>query len=181
MIVKILGLLARHFLLCLCFWSVEIRIRLLSFLSVHVVRWQVRLIRFSGLFGLIAFALITGCAHKQIPNSYAPSSAPILRAVTAAKASAAALKGHVATPEGLRTLAELNSSLDSSLTEVAAYSAKVDEVSVALTKAEEAANYWRQKQAKGLRELWMWRGAAALLLGCVAGWFALRSGLKLAL
>jgi hypothetical protein len=66
------------------------------------------------------------------------------------------------------------------LTEVAAYSAKVDALSVSLTKAEESATYWQAKQQKALRELWMWRGAAALLLGCVAGWFALRSGLKLA-
>ena len=182
---KILGLLLRHFLLCLRFWWVEIQFRVISRFSASVVRWQVRLIRFSGLLGLLAFsfsilAFSTGCAHKQIPSSYAPSSAPILRAVTSAKASAAALKGHVATPEGLRTLAELNASLDSSLTEVAAYSAKVDALSVSLTKAEESATYWQAKQQKALRELWMWRGAAALLLGCVAGWFALRSGLKLA-
>jgi hypothetical protein len=183
--VKILGLLLRHFLLCLCFWWVEIQLRVISRFSVSIVRWQVRLIRFSGLFGLYLVTLFaifcSGCAHKEIPTSYAPSSAPILRAVTSAKASAVALKGHVATPEGLRTLADLNASLDSSLTEVAAYSAKVDEVSVALTKAEEAANYWQAKQQKALRELWMWRAAAALLLGCVAGWFALRSGMKLAL
>jgi hypothetical protein len=41
--------------------------------------------------------------------------------------------------------------------------------------------YWQAKQAKALRELWMWRGLAALMLGSVAAWFALRSGLKLAL
>ena len=178
---KILGLLLRHFLLCLCFWWVEIQLRVISRFSASVVRWQVRLVRFSGLFGLIAFAFLTGCASRQLPQSYAPSSAPILRAVTAAKASAASLTSHVTTPAGLRTLAELNASLDSSLTEVAAYSAKVDEVSIALTNAEESATYWQTKQQKALRELWMWRGAAALLLGCVAGWFALRSGLKLAL
>jgi hypothetical protein len=185
--VKILGLLLRHFLLCLRFWWVELQLRVIGRFSASIVRWQVRLIRFSGIFGVLAFsfsilAFLPGCASRQLPpQTYAPSPAGVLRAVTSAKASAAALKGHVATPEGLRTLAELNSSLDSSLTEVAAYSAKVDEVSVALTKAEEASNYWQAKQQKALRELWMWRGAAALLLGCVAGWFALRSGLKLAL
>lgn len=184
---KILCLLARHFLLCLHYWWVEIQIRVISRFSVSLVRWQVRLLHFSGFFGLLAFSLLplaflTGCATHNAPqHTYAPSSAPILRAVTAAKQSAAALKSQVSTPEGIRTLAELNQSLDSSLTEVAAYSAKVDQLSVSLTKAEESAIYWREKQQKGLRELWMWRGAAAILLGCVAGWFALRAGLKLAI
>jgi hypothetical protein len=152
----------------------------------HAVRLQVRLVRWSGLF-VFAFsfsllAFLPGCAsQKPLPSTYAPSSAPVLRAVTAAKESAAALKGHVTTPEGLRKLASLDASLDSSLTEIAAYSAKVDQLSVSLTKAEESATYWRAKQQKALKELWLWRGAAALLLGCVAGWFALRSGLKLAL
>ena len=163
---KILCLLARHFLLCLRFWWVEIQIRVIY--------------RFSGFFGVLAFSLLplaflSGCATHNAPRySYAPSSAPILRAVTSAKASAAALKSQVTTPEGLRTLAELNQSLDSSLTEVAAYSQKVDALSVSLTKAEEASNYWQGKQQKALRELWLWRGLAAVALSCIAAWLAWR-------
>jgi hypothetical protein len=94
--------------------------------------------------------------------------------VTAAKQSAAALKSQVTTPEGLRTLAELNQSLDSSLTEVAAYSAKVDQLSLSLTKAEESATYWQAKQQKALRELWIWRGLAAVAISCIAAWLAWR-------
>ena len=179
-------LLLRHFLLCLAFWSVEARIRVLNLLTIHVVRWQVRLIRFSGLillaFSLATLVLLSGCATRQLaPSTYAPSPSAVLQAVTKAKASAASLKHEVTTPAGLRTLADLNASLDTSLTEVAAYAAKVDALSLSLTKAEESATYWQAKQAKALRELWLWRGAAAILLGFVAGWFALRSGLKLVL
>jgi hypothetical protein len=178
--VKILCLLARHFLLCLRFWWVELQIRVISRFSVSLVRWQVRLLHFSGYFGVLAFSLLplaffTGCATHNAPqHTYAPSSAPILRAVTAAKQSAAALKSQVSTPEGLRTLAELNQSLDSSLTEVAAYSSKVDQLSVSLTKAEESAIYWREKQQKALRELWIWRGLAAVAISCIAAWLAWR-------
>ena len=162
---KILCLLARHFLLCLRFWWVELQIRVIY--------------RFSGFwvlaFSLTTFAFLTGCATHNAPqHSYAPSSAPILRAVTSAKASAAALKSQVTTPEGLRTLAELNQSLDSSLTEVAAYSAKVDQLSVSLTKAEESSNYWRQKHSAALSELWLWRGLAAVAISCIAAWLAWR-------
>jgi len=163
--VKILCLLARHFLLCLHYWWVELQIRVIY--------------RFSGFwvlaFSLTTFAFLTGCATHNAPRySYAPSSAPILRAVTAAKQSASALKSQVTTPEGIRTLAELNQSLDSSLTEVAAYSEKVDQLSLSLTKAEESSNYWRQKHSAALSELWLWRGLAAVALSCIAAWLAWR-------
>jgi hypothetical protein len=178
--VKILGLLLRHFLVCLAYWWVETQIRVISRFSSSVVRWQVRLIRFSGLFGLLTLALIlTGCATAPIPQpTYAPSSSAVLRAVTAARQSASALQSQVSTPEGIRTLSALNASLDSSLLEVASYSAKVDAVSVALSKAEESATYWHAKQAKALKELWFWRLVILTEIGCVIGWIAFKGGIK---
>jgi len=199
--VKIIGLLARHFLLCLDFWWVECQIRVLSSFSCHLVRWQIRLIRFSGILGILTFSLATlrlglatlalslttlaflpGCSSAPKPlTSYAPSPAGVLRAVTSAKAHATALRSEVTTPAGLRTLDELNASLDSSLLEVATYSAKVDTVSLALSQAEESATYWQAKHSKALRELWIWRGLAALTLASLAGYLSLRMGLKFAL
>jgi len=182
--VKIIGLLLRHFILCLDFWWVELQIRFLSAFSCHLVRWQIRLIRFSGTLGMIAlFAMFcSGCASAPKPvASYAPSSAGVLRAVTSAKAHATALRSEVTTPAGLRTLDELNASLDSSLLEVAAYSAKVDTVSIALTKAEESANYWHEKQIKALKELWLWRIVIMVEVGAVLGYVGLRLGCKLAI
>ena len=165
---KLLGLLLRHFLLCLHFWWVEIQIR-----------FHLWIIRASGLlllaFCLSPFAFLTSCASRQLPPATsAPSPAGVLRAVTSAKASAAALKSQVTTPEGLRDLAALNASLDTSLLEVASYSSKVEAVSLALTKAEESATYWHEKQLKALKELWMWRGLAGIALSCLAAWLAWR-------
>jgi len=169
--VKIISLLAHHFLLRLALVWVQLRIQL---------------IRFSGIVGVFAFSLLPlaflfGCAHAPKPvTSYAPSSAGVLKAVTESKQHATALRSEVTTPAGLRTLADLNASLDTSITEVAAYSAKVDAVSLALSKAEESATYWHEKQQKALRELWIWRSLASLTLASLAGYLAFRMGLKLA-
>ncbi len=167
---QILGLLARHFLACLFYWWVETQIR-----------FHYWLLRLSGLF-LFAFIVsleLTGCATAPLPQAtYAPSSSAVLRAVTAAKQSASALQSQVSTAEGIRTLSALNASLDSSLTEVASYSAKVDAVSIALSKAEESANYWQAKQAKALKELWFWRLIILTEIGCVVGWIAFKGGVK---
>ena len=163
---KILGLLARHFLACLFYWWVETQIR-----------FHYWLLRLSGLF-LFAF-IVTGCATAPLPQAtYAPSSSAVLRAVTAAKQSASALQSQVSTPEGIRTLSALNASLDSSLLEVASYSAKVDAVSIALSKAEESANYWHSKHSSSLRELWLWRLIILTQIGCVVGWIAFKGGVK---
>jgi hypothetical protein len=113
--------------------------------------------------------------------SYAPSSAGVLKAVTASKAHATALRSEVTTPAGLRALDDLNASLDSSLLEVASYSAKVDTVSLALSQSEASTTYWKAKHQKALRELWIWRGLAALTLASLAGWLSLRMGFKFAL
>ena len=131
----------------------------------------------------LAFSLTTlgvcGCAHQlPVTPSYAPSSSAVLRAVTAAKQSASALQHQVSTPEGIRTLSALNASLDSSLLEVASYSAKVDAVSIALSKAEESANYWHEKHSSSLRELWFWRLVILTEIGCILGWIAFKGGVK---
>jgi hypothetical protein len=181
--VKIIALLARHFLLCLALAWVEVRIRLVSVFIVHLLLLQLRLVRFSGVAFLAILALlVTGCASAPKPvASFAPSPAGVLRAVTSAKASATALRSEVTTPAGLRALDDLHTSLDASISEVAAYSAKVDALSMALIKAEESAIYWKAKHQKSLRELWIWRGLAALTLASLAGWLSLRMGMKAAL
>jgi hypothetical protein len=52
---------------------------------------------------------------------------------------------------------------------------------MALIKAEESSTYWKAKHQKSLRELWIWRGLAALTLASLAGWLSLRMGFKFAL
>jgi hypothetical protein len=150
------------------------------------IEFRILLIRFSGLmlfaFSLSTLAFLPGCASAPKPvASFAPSSAGVLKAVTASKAHATALRSEVTTPAGLRALDDLHTSLDASISEVAAYSAKVDDLSMALIKAEESATYWKAKHQKSLRELWIWRGLAALTLASLAGWLSLRMGFKFAL
>jgi hypothetical protein len=129
----------------------------------------------------LALALVTGCAHspKHAP-SYAPSSAAVVKAVTESKQHATALRSEVTTPAGLRTLADLHTSLDASLSEVSDYSAKVDALSLALVKAEESSRYWEAKQRKALKELWLWRLVIMAEVGAALGWLAFRLGWKFA-
>lgn len=168
---KIIALLAHQLVLRLTLVWVELRIQL---------------IRFSGILGIFAFSLLplaflSGCAHAPKPvTSYAPSSAGVLKAVTESKRHATALRSEVTTPAGLRSLADLHTSLDASISEVAAYQAKVDAVSLALSKAEESIKYWEAKQKKALKELWIWRIIIMVEVGAALGWIAFRLGWKFA-
>jgi hypothetical protein len=123
---------------------------------------------------LILFG-ITGCAHapRPIPSYVPPSSAKVI-------ASAARL--HTSAP------AELKPVVANLQAEIIGYAGEVqkqtDQLNLSIAERNEAvaqADYYKSKQQKALKELWMWRGLAALMLGSVAAWFALRSGLKLAL
>jgi hypothetical protein len=134
-----------------------------------------------GFLAFLALACLPGCAHspKHAP-SYAPSSTAVVKAVTASKAHATALRSEVTTPAGLRTLADLHTSLDASLSEVSAYSAKVETLSLALVKAEESSRYWEAKQRKALKELWLWRIIIMAEVGVTLGYLAFRLGWKFA-
>jgi hypothetical protein len=142
------------------------------------------LVKTRTLLGFLAFltlACLPGCAHSpRHAPSYAPSSASVVKAVTASKAHATALRSEVTTPAGLRTLADLHTSLDASLAEVADYSAKVDALSLALVKAEESSRYYQAKQQKALKELWLWRVIIMVEVGAALGWLAFRLGWKFA-
>jgi hypothetical protein len=95
--------------------------------------------------------------------------------VVAVKTSLERLKPHVvATPEGTAAIKDLSTAVDT-------YEAQVDQQSVALAKAQNEVTYWHGKHIKGLKELWFWRGLAALTLASIAGWLALRMGFKFAL
>jgi hypothetical protein len=115
----------------------------------------------------LATLALFGCAAKPQPRYTAPS-------VVAVKTSLERLKPHVTTPEGTAAIQDLSSAVDT-------YEAQVGEQSIALAKAQTDAAYWQNKHAKAVRQLWFWRGLAALTLASVAGWLALRMGYKFAL
>lgn len=109
---------------------------------------------------------ITGCAAKPQPHYTAPS-------IVGVKTGIEKLRPHV-TPAGVPAIAQLEQA-------VTTYEQSVNEQSAALEQAQNDAAYYRDKQHKALRELWFWRGLAALTLASVAGWLALRMGFRLAI
>lgn len=135
------------------------------------------------LFSLLAFSFqlfLTSCSSAPKQQPISPSATGVIRAVAGAQSAAARLAAHVA-PEGKQALLSLEESLVLAQDEVARYETVVNEQAIARQKAEELAAWEHSKRMKALRELWLWRGAAALLLGSIAAWFALRSGLRVAL
>jgi hypothetical protein len=118
------------------------------------------------LAATIALFGVTGCAAKAQPHYTAPS-------IVGVKTGIEKLRPHV-TPAGVPAIAQLEQA-------VTTYEAQVGQQSASLEQAQTDASYWQSKQQKALRELWMWRGLAALTLASLAGWLALRMGYKLAL
>jgi hypothetical protein len=116
----------------------------------------------------LALCLATlGCAAKPQPRYTAPS-------VVAVKTSLERLKPHAASPAGVAAISDLSQAVDT-------YEAQVGQQSIALAKAQEDAVYWQNKHSDSLRKLWFWRGLAALTLASIAGWLAIRTGIKFAL
>jgi|688.fasta_scaffold39868_4 hypothetical protein len=118
---------------------------------------------------LLAFSFqlfLLGCAAKPQPRYVAPS-------VVAVKTGIEKLRPHV-TPAGVPALSALEQA-------VTTYEQAVADQSTALHQAHNDVTYWQVKQVKALKELWMWRGLAALTLASVAGWLAIRMGFRLAL
>jgi hypothetical protein len=118
------------------------------------------------LAATIALFGITGCAAKPQPHYAAPS-------VVAVKTGLEKLRPHV-TPAGVPAIAALEQAVTS-------YEQAVTDQSAALHQAQNDVAYYMAKHSKALRELWMWRGLAALTLASVAGYLALRMGWKAAL
>ena len=111
--------------------------------------------------------ILIGCATKEPVKYTAPS-------VVAVKTSLERLKPHVTTPAGTAAITDLSVAVDT-------YEAQVVKQSDDLFQAQTDAAFYRQKHAKAVRELWRWRGLAALTLASLAGWLALRMGIKFAI
>lgn len=123
---------------------------------------------------ILACLGLTACAHKEPIRNYAPSPAGIVRSLSTAKAKASILKDSV-TPAGQVILAELHTSLDTTIAQVGEYSAKVDDLSSQLGKAEESVVYEHSKRVKALKEVWFWRLAAMSLAASIAIWIGIRT------
>jgi hypothetical protein len=114
----------------------------------------------------IAILCVVGCAHHEDNHYTPPSSVEVQRNV-------ARVAPHVR-PEGKAAYLDLQKSL-------ADYQSQVEKQTTLLAKAEQDAIYWREKQIKALRELWIWRGIALLSVACVVGYIGIKTAWKFAL
>jgi hypothetical protein len=149
---------------------------------------------------ILALALLPACASKRAkgPEYSAPQSAAVGQAIKATAASietarvkTSALRPHTAAA-GIQTLDELEASVESARAEAAkadkeltAYAAKADAQVKLLNsanedknKALESANYWQEKQAKALREIWIWRSIAFVVIVSILGIVLAKLGFK---
>ena len=97
---------------------------------------------------------LVGCAHQKEEHFTPPSSVEVQRNV--------AKVGQYVKPDGKQAYIDLEKSL-------ANYQAQVEKQTQELSKAQDDAIYWREKQLKALKELWLWRSIAiASILAVVA-------------
>jgi len=101
-----------------------------------------------------AMVCLVGCAHQKEEHFTPPSSVEVQRNV--------AKVGQYVKPDGKQAYIDLEKSL-------ANYQAQVEKQTQELSKAQDDAIYWREKQLKALKELWLWRSIAiASILAVVA-------------
>ena len=115
------------------------------------------------ILAVLFILCVVGCAHQDKPNYTAPS-------VVAVKTSVEKVRQYVR-PEGHAAVKELSVAIE-------AYHKQVEDQSVALAKAENDVVYWRNKQIKALKELWVWRGIAIVSIVCVVGYIGIKTSWK---
>lgn len=108
---------------------------------------------------------VAGCAHHE-DHFTPPSSVAVQRSV--------ARVAEYVRPEGKKAYKDLQRSLTD-------YQAQVEEQTIQLEKAEKEALYWRDKQSKALRELWVWRGIALISIALVVGYIGIKTAWKFAI
>jgi hypothetical protein len=101
-----------------------------------------------------AMVCLVGCAHQKEEHFTPPSSVEVQRNV--------AKVAEYVKPEGKQAYIDLEKS-------IANYQAQVEKQTQELSKAQDDAIYWHDKQLKALKELWLWRSIAiASILAVVA-------------
>jgi hypothetical protein len=122
---------------------------------------------------VIALAIIlSGCASKH-DDILPPCSSAVVGAFANSRTSAAEVKKYVR-PEGATAVKNLEDNLFQAQVELGKYVSKADEQSRELFKAQEKAEYWKEKQRKSLKELWFWRALIGLQLAAVVFWLAIK-------
>jgi len=115
------------------------------------------------IFIVLASMILIGCVHHDKTTYTAPS-------VVAVKTSVEKVRQHVR-PEGQKAVLELSNAIEE-------YHAQVEAQSLALSKSQNLAIYWENKQIKALKELWLWRGIAIFSIVCVVGYIGIKTSWK---
>lgn len=121
--------------------------------------------------------ILIGCAHKEVATYYPPSQTAVVRSMSSAKERAQEVKAYVS-PAGQLAFSQLTNSIASAQDEMFKYSVQVDKQTLELSKAQESANYWHDKQLKALRELFWWRMIAFGTVLAVAAYIGIKTSWK---
>lgn len=117
------------------------------------------------LIAVVCILCVVGCArHKDYFTP--PSSVEVNRNV--------ARIGEYVRPEGKAAYLDLQKSISD-------YQAQVERQTKELSKAQEEALYWHEKQKKALKELWFWRGILLVSVACVVGYIGIKTAWRFAL
>jgi len=127
---------------------------------------------------VLCILCVVGCAsHDKVTAYYPPSQTAVVRSISSAKEKAQAVKEFVS-PAGQIAFSQLTNSIASAQDELFKYSVQVDKQTLELSKAQESANYWHDKQLKALRELFWWRMIAFGTVLAVAAYIGIKTSWK---
>jgi len=132
------------------------------------------MLKIRGILIVCASAFLIGCASHKPEAYFPPSQASVVRSISSAKDKASEVKNYVS-PAGMAIFNQLTNSISQAQDELFKYSGQVDKQTIQLAKAQESANYWHDKQIKGLKELWIWRSIAILSILAVVGYIGLKT------
>jgi hypothetical protein len=174
-ILRIAGLLARHFWFSLLYVLTEIQLALgwkvvifRHWLHEKLLKWAASVTPF------IVILTLSGCATAPRHDAIAPSPVAVVSSVSSANTAAVALSGYVA-PGGEKAYAELTNSLSAAQIAVGQYVGKVNDQARQLESAQNDVVYWQGKQQKALLELLYWRGIALLSVIAVVGYIGVKT------
>jgi hypothetical protein len=174
-ILRIAGLLARHFWFSFLYVLTEMQLALGWKVVIFRHRLYGRLLKWAAKVApFIVILTLTGCASAPKHDYIAPSPVAVVSSVSSAKTAAVALSGYVA-PGGEKAFAELTNSLATAQIAVGQYVGKVDEQARQLESAQNDVVYWRGKQQKALSELLWWRGIALASILAVVGYIGVKT------
>jgi hypothetical protein len=174
-ILRIVGLLARHFWFSLLYVLTSIQLGL-AWKVVIFRHWlHGKLLKLAAsVTPFIVILTLSGCATAPKHDAIAPSPIAVVSSVSSSAAAAVALGGYVQ-PGGEKAYKELTNSLATAQIAVGQYVGQVNDQARQLESAQNEVVYWHDKQIKALKELWTWRLIALSTILCVVTYIGIKT------